>query len=152
MSEGVVFRVNRRNRNNKWGNHKMALNETDTHNVGYELIDNDHDAFINLLNELDSADNANFPALFQQLYEHTEQHFDHENQLMKQSSYPGETEHKGEHQRVLGEFKQFKSRVDKGMIVFGRSFVKDRLPQWFGLHVTTMDSALTAHIKAQLQA
>jgi len=55
----------------------------------------------------------------------------------------------GEHQRVLGEFKQFKTRIDKGMIAFGRSFVRERLPQWFGLHVTTMDSALAAHIKIQ---
>jgi len=89
--------------------------------------------------------------LFQQLYEHTEQHFDQENQLMKQFAYPGEIEHKGEHQRVLGEFKQFKTRVDKGMIAFGRSFVRERLPQWFGLHVTTMDSALAAHIKISHQ-
>ncbi len=117
--------------------------------VAHELIDNDHDEFISLLNKLDAADNAAFPALFQQLYEQTEQHFERENQLMKQFSYPGETEHKGEHQRVLGELKQFKSRVDKGLIAFGRSFVKDRLPQWFGLHVMTMDSALVAHINKQ---
>jgi hemerythrin len=126
----------------------MALIEkADIHIVGYDLIDNDHDEFISLVNQLEAADNANFPALFQQLYQHTEQHFDRENQLMKQLSFPGQTEHKGEHQRVLGEFKQFKSRVDKGLITFGRSFVKDRLPQWFGLHVTTMDSALAAHVK-----
>jgi hemerythrin len=125
----------------------MALIEkSGTLTVGYELIDNDHDEFINLLNTLDSAANVDFPALFQQLYEHTEQHFDRENQLMKQFAYPGEIEHKGEHQRVLGEFKQFKTRVDKGMIAFGRSFVRERLPQWFGLHVTTMDTALAAHI------
>lgn len=130
----------------------MALLEkTDVLIVGYDQIDNDHDEFISLLNKLDGTDNANFPALFQQLYEQTEQHFDRENQLMKQFSFPGETEHKGEHQRVLGEFKQFKSRVDKGLIAFGRSFVKDRLPQWFMLHVTTMDSALTAHINKQAQ-
>ncbi|MGZ5028271.1 MAG: bacteriohemerythrin [Methylobacter sp.] len=128
----------------------MALIEkADIHTVDYEPIDNDHDEFIALLNELDNADNANFPALFQKLYEHAEQHFDHENQLMTQFFYPGAIDHKGDHQRVLGEFKQFKSRVDKGLIAFGRSFVKDRLPQWFGLHVTTMDSALAAHIKTQ---
>jgi hemerythrin len=128
----------------------MALIEkTDVLVVGYDLIDNDHDEFINLLNQLNATDNANFPAQFQQLYEHTEQHFDRENQLMKQFSFPGETEHKSEHQRVLGEFKQFKSRVDKGLIAFGRSFVKDRLPQWFGLHVTAMDGALVAHINKQ---
>ncbi len=131
----------------------MALIEkTGTHIVGYDLIDNDHDEFISLLNKLEAAVNTDFPALFQQLYEHTEQHFDRENQLMKQFSFPGETEHKGEHQRVLGEFKQFKSRVDKGLIAFGRSFVKDRLPQWFGLHVTTMDSALAARINMRSQA
>lgn len=131
----------------------MALIEkTDVLIVGYDLIDKDHDEFISLLNELNSATNANFPALFQQLYEQTEQHFERENRMMKQFSFPGETEHKSEHQRVLGEFKQFKTRVDKGLIAFGRSFIKDRLPQWFGLHVTTMDSALVAHINTQFQA
>ncbi|MFZ2170669.1 MAG: hemerythrin domain-containing protein [Methylococcaceae bacterium] len=120
--------------------------------VGYDLIDNDHEEFISLLNELDSASNADFPVLFQHLYEHTEVHFDRENQLMKQFAFPAETEHKGEHQRVLGEFRQFKTRVDKGMIAFGRSFVRERLPDWFRLHVTTMDSALAAHIKIQTPA
>lgn len=119
--------------------------------VGYDLIDRDHGEFITLLNQLDSASNADFPALFEHLYNHTEQHFDRENQLMQQFTYPGEIEHKGEHQRVLGEFKQFKTRIDKGMITFGRAFVRERLPQWFGLHVTTMDSALAAHINAKSQ-
>jgi len=130
----------------------MALIEKNsTPTVGYELIDNDHDEFITLVNKLDTAGNADFPALFQQLYEHTEQHFERENQLMQQFAFPAESEHKGEHQRVLGEFKQFKTRIDKGMIAFGRSFVRERLPQWFGLHVTTMDSALAAHIKNSSQ-
>lgn len=65
---------------------------------------------------------------------------------MLQYAYPGEIEHKSEYLRVLGEFKQFKTRVDKGMIVFGRSFVRERLQQWFQLHVTTMDSALVVHM------
>jgi hemerythrin-like metal-binding protein len=117
--------------------------------VAYEAIDKDHDEFIDLLNALDNATNADFPVLFQQLYEHTEQHFERENQLMTQSAYPGIADHKAEHQRVLGEFKQFKSRVDKGLVVFGRSFVRDRLPQWLALHVTTMDTALATHLNHQ---
>ncbi|OAH97207.1 bacteriohemerythrin [Methylomonas methanica] len=117
--------------------------------VGDELIDTDHGVFIDLVNQLDKANNTDFPGLFQRLYEHTEEHFERENQLMAQCGFPAETEHKGEHQRVLGEFKQFKTRIDKGLIPFGRAFVKERLPQWFLLHVTTMDSALSAHIKIQ---
>jgi len=120
--------------------------------LGYEPVDKDHDEFITLLNQLCYADNADFPALFQHLFEHIERHFDKENQLMKQFAFPAEAEHKGEHLRVLGEFKQFKKRVDKGLIRFGRSFVNERLPPWFELHVSTMDSALVAHIKALSQA
>lgn len=126
----------------------MALVDATTVNrVGYPAIDSDHQEFVALLNQLDIASNADFPRLFQQLMEHTEQHFAMENQLMRDYDFPAESEHKGEHMRVLGEFKQFKSRVDKGMIGFGRSFVQERLPQWFQLHVVTMDSALAAHIK-----
>ena len=127
----------------------MALiDKNGLHVVGYDLIDRDHEEFVALLNQLDSASNSDFPALFQQLQEHTEKHFDRENSLMLQFAYPGEIEHKSEHQRVLGEFKQFRTRVDKGMIAFGRSFIRERLPQWFELHVTTMDSALVAHMNS----
>lgn len=128
----------------------MALiNKTDTISVGHEAIDQDHAEFIDLVNRLNAAENADFPALFRQLYQHTEQHFARENQLMQQFAFPAETEHKGEHQRVLAEFKQFQSRIDKGLIAFGQAFVRERLPSWFKLHLATMDTALAAHIKNQ---
>ena len=115
--------------------------------VGHPVIDSDHQEFVELLNQLDNANNADFPALFKALFEHTEQHFETENQLMQVYGFPAQVEHTGEHQRVLGEFKQFQNRVDKGMVAFGRAFVKERLPQWFELHISTMDNALAAHIK-----
>jgi len=116
--------------------------------VGYPAIDSDHQEFVDLLNRLDEASNAEFPVMFKQLFEHTEQHFAMENQLMLDYAFPAETEHKGEHLRLLSEFKEFQSRVEKGMISFGRAFVKERLAQWFLLHITTMDSALAAYVKA----
>jgi hemerythrin len=124
------------------------IDKNDLRVVGYDIIDLDHEAFVAMLNQMDSMSNADFPALFMQLQEHTEQHFDRENKLMQQFAYPGEIEHKSEHQRVLGELKQFRSRVDKGMIAFGRSFIRERLPQWLELHVATMDSALVLHINS----
>jgi len=127
----------------------MALIDSATViSVGNPNIDEDHQEFVSLLNQLDDSSNAEFPELFRQLFEHTEQHFAMENQLMAEYGFPAEVEHKGEHTRVLAEFKQFQSRVDKGLIAFGRSFVKERLPQWFSLHISTMDSALAVHIKA----
>lgn len=127
----------------------MSLTETIRRlSIDYQPIDRDHAEFINLLNQLDGASNADFPVLFQALYLHTVEHFEQENQLMQQSAFPAFSEHNGEHQRVLSEFKQFQSSVDKGMIAFGRGFIKQRLPAWFVLHVSTMDSALAAHIKS----
>jgi len=126
------------------------LTKTEFVTVGYDLIDTDHDEFIDLVNTLDTASNTDFPALFRRLHEHTEAHFERENRLMEQFGFPAELEHRAEHQRVLGEFKQFKTRVDKGLLVFGRQFVKERLPEWFRLHVVTMDSALAAHIKHKI--
>jgi hemerythrin-like metal-binding protein len=117
--------------------------------VGHPPIDQDHHEFIDLLDKLNTASNAEFPALFRALYQHCEQHFEREKQLMQQSGFPAEAEHGGEHQRVLGEFKQFQTRVDKGLITFGRAFVKERLPAWFQLHVSTMDSALATHLKSR---
>lgn len=116
--------------------------------VGYEPIDQDHEEFLSLLDKLKNASNADFQTLFEELHTHTQKHFEREKQLMQQSAFPAETEHNGEHQRVLGEFKQFKTRVDKGLITFGRAFVTERLPSWFQLHVSTMDSALAAHLKS----
>ena len=116
--------------------------------VGYSAIDSDHREFVSLINQLDAASNADFPALFKQLFEHTEQHFAMENQLMTEHGFPAETEHRGEHVRVLGEIKQFQSRVDKGMIAFGRAFLQERLSQWFLLHIMTMDSALAAYMRS----
>ena len=115
--------------------------------LGYVPVDDDHQMFVALLHQMEHADNVAFTTLFQQLATHTEKHFERENQLMQSSGFPALSEHRGDHHRVLGEIHQFQRRVDKGIIAFGRSFIRDRLKPWFDLHSTTMDSALIAHLK-----
>ncbi|MCG8317363.1 MAG: hemerythrin family protein [Pseudomonadales bacterium] len=117
--------------------------------LNYDVIDSDHLAFLELVTQLIASSDAEFPRLFALLLEHTEEHFERENNLMDTYQYPAIGEHRGEHHRVLGEYRQFKTRVDRGLIPFGRAFIKDRLLPWFELHITTMDSALVAHIKAR---
>jgi hemerythrin-like metal-binding protein len=117
--------------------------------TGYPPLDLDHQEFLALLDSLAAATDSDFPELYKQLYAMTEQHFERENQLMQDYAFPALTEHKAEHQRVLGEFKQFQSRINKGLVVFGRLFVTDRLPLWFKLHVATMDYAFVNHIQSQ---
>jgi len=120
--------------------------------LGITGMDNTHREFISLLNGLASADNKDFARLFDQLIEHTQQHFQREEELMTEYNFPAYAEHKDEHQRVLGELNQFKKRVDIGLITFARNYINARMPEWFNLHAASMDSALAAHLKNNMSA
>ena len=115
--------------------------------LGVADMDETHAEFIELLNRLDIAPNSEFICLFNDLVAHTHAHFDNEHARMMLCSFPAINEHTGEHQRVLGELNQIKRQVDKGLISFGRMYVREGLPGWFRLHAATMDSALAAHWK-----
>jgi hemerythrin-like metal-binding protein len=123
--------------------------DTESFGLDVEAMDSTHEAFIALLNQLHAAaDNPRFVALFGELIRHTEGHFNDEQAMMLVCGFPAISEHVGEHQRILGEMVQIGRRVDKGLVTFGRAYVRDRLPDWFRLHAATMDSALAAHWKA----
>jgi hemerythrin len=114
--------------------------------LGHREIDADHAAFSALLAEVASAPDVAFATVFRRLVEHTIEHFGRENALMVRSGFPALREHQGEHERVLGELHQFLKRVERGLIPFGRAYVRETLPPWFELHARTMDSALAAHL------
>jgi hemerythrin len=116
--------------------------------LGHEQMDATHQELISLVNRLNLADKILFRELFAELLEHTQRHFDSENQLMQETGFSAISEHKGEHLRVLGELSRFAQMVENGSIMMARSYVREMLPSWFSLHAVTMDSALAAHIKS----
>ncbi len=117
--------------------------------VGYDSIDNTHHEFVDLVNQLGEASNdkAAFSALFLQLVQHTEHHFNAENQMMAQCRFPATAVHQAEHQRVLNEMKQFQRQIERGMLSMAKAYIKERVPEWFVLHAATMDGALAFHMK-----
>ncbi len=119
---------------------KLVLNHDD--------IDSDHQIFIELIDKILGADKKSFASCFNELVEHTQAHFNRENELMTQTGYKAIGEHKGEHDRVLGDLMRFKQRVDAGSFAFARAFVKDQMPEWFHTHITMMDAALVLHLKS----
>lgn len=50
--------------------------------------------------------------------------------------------HREQHARVLGALHNVHGRVMSGDIAIGRDVIERLLPQWFALHVETMDAAL----------
>ncbi len=119
--------------------------------LGVEKMDHDHSNFVNLVNQLETCDDDNFPALFELLPIRMEKHFAMENQLMEEFNFPAILIHQEEHSRILEEIKQVKAKIDDGAIDEGRTFVKESLIQWFLNHLNTMDSCLAADIAHKTQ-
>jgi hemerythrin-like metal-binding protein len=112
--------------------------------VGNDEIDSIHRELAGLVKQLADASDAEFQKLFQQLIIHTEAHFFHEEELMRESGFLHSAEHIGEHRQMLGEMKQFAKR----RLPISRSYVRQRLAERFSLHITRMDSLLAAFLRS----
>ena len=119
------------------------------HALGHAAMDATHREFTDRLAALARAPDDQFPGLFQELVDHTRLHFAEEGRLMRLDATPALGEHEGEHQRLLGDLLQFNRGVKRGRLALARAYVRDGLPEWFELHLATMDSALAAHLKAR---
>lgn len=121
--------------------------ETHRHTLGVTEIDHAHQEFIQQVAALIRSGDAEFPALFQALLNHTRSHFAAEGQLMRASKYRGLPEHESEHHRVLGELLQLNRSLKRDRLPLVRAFVKHGLPEWFDNHLSMMDAALVTHLK-----
>lgn len=129
----------------------MTTHITDAYTpLGLDPIDQDHAEFLQLLRRLKTCQDKEFPVLFQHMMEHCEQHFERENQLMHEYSFPAESEHRKEHRQVLNELRQLKQQVDQDRLEHCHAFLENQFPQWFQLHASTMDCALVFHINIML--
>jgi hemerythrin-like metal-binding protein len=117
------------------------------HALGVAEMDAMHQEFLDLAAVTERADDSEFAPRFRQLVEHTRLHFAQEGRLMRQCGFRAIGEHEGEHARVLGELLQFNRAVGRGRIALARAYVKQGLPAWFDLHLSTMDAALAAHYR-----
>ena len=122
--------------------------QPEKHLLNYDEIDTLHKEFLDIYNSMDLANNESIKKVATKLHEHTKHHFAHEEKLMDRYDYPRSREHKDEHAKVLAELQFF---IDKSHSVFGmnilKSYMSEKLPYWFDLHLISMDSDLTAYLK-----
>ncbi len=114
--------------------------------LGVADMDATHRQFIDMADALLAAPDEDFPALFEQLREHTIRHFEHEKTLMKACRFPAIGEHESEHLRVLGEIAHFAGGLKRGRLKSAREYARG-LPAWFATHLATMDAALAGCLK-----
>ena len=119
------------------------LHWNDQYLLGYTPIDEVHEEFVGLVGRLQSAADAELPALLAEFTRHCEEHFEMENRWMVETSFPPRDCHIDEHAAVLTSVREVDEMFGRGEI--GTDVVRDlveHLADWFPRHADQLDSAL----------
>lgn len=110
------------------------------------LLDGYHNEFDALLIAFDEAQ---FLDSFLALKAHTQEHFAHEETLMKHYNFQGFSEHFEEHQKILGELSYFYDMAQNGRQVFAKHYIHNGIKERFDLHIRNIDSQLAMFLNMQ---
>lgn len=114
--------------------------------LGDPFLDSTHREFVDLAEQASCASAERFAPALQDLVEHTREHFQAEEARMQSVNHRMLSEHRAEHQRILGDMERFYQRAEKGRGAMARAWVADNLMDWFSAHARTMDSAMVADL------
>jgi hemerythrin-like metal-binding protein len=109
-------------------------------------MDEKHDEFLNLLAKIKISQNSEFIPLFEEMIEHTKEHFAFEEEIMNKHNFYGIQEHLDEHANLLGEMEYFYNKAKK-LPPFGKSYINDYAYDKFKRHIINIDSQLAMFLK-----
>jgi len=115
--------------------------------VGVAAMDDAHRALLEELSRLGAAPDDQFATGFLALIAAVERDFRNEEELMEQIDFPALRCHREQHARALSGLHHVAPSVMRGDLAAGREAAK-LLPQWFLVHLSTMDVALAAALDA----
>ncbi|MEO8165693.1 MAG: hemerythrin domain-containing protein [Betaproteobacteria bacterium] len=110
------------------------------------VMDDTHREFIELLNRLADAPEAQMLGVLDEFIKHTEEHFAQEQRWMEQMTYPPLPCHVREHEGVLETAHEVRRRVAAGETRFGQVLAK-AVAEWFADHASSMDHVLALYMK-----
>lgn len=122
----------------------------DIHALHLPGMDETHHEFIALLARAQRAPDAELPMHLDRLLEHTRQHFEHESRMMRACGLSSREEHEAEHQRIMAELAQMRTRAEGGRTAFVRAYLTEAMPDWFRTHLATMDSELAGKYRQRI--
>ena len=123
------------------------LEWSETLAVGQNVMDATHREFVDLLNRVGGAADADLLECLDAFATHTETHFRQEEAWMEQLAFPPLACHRGEHENILEVVREVRRRVAGGELQFGRTLAA-ALAEWFPLHAGGMDTMLAQCIAA----
>ncbi len=115
--------------------------------LDHSAMDETHKEFVDLLNAVAAAEDAQLAALWQELIEHTEGHFGQEDRWMQATGFAPENCHSTQHRVVLEIMREGGKKAADGDFTMIRGMTPE-LADWFSYHAKTMDAALAQHMQS----
>ncbi|WP_313076708.1 hemerythrin domain-containing protein [Melaminivora sp.] len=106
-------------------------------------MDGTHQEFVQLLQAVEEAPDADLPTAWQALVEHTSEHFAQEDRWMQATQFASGNCHSLQHKVVL---KVMREGGEQGDLRVLRAMAGE-LATWFPQHTDSMDAALAAHLR-----
>jgi hemerythrin-like metal-binding protein len=123
-----------------------ALPWTDGLKLGLPVMDATHQEFVDLLARAETAGDAALPALWNELVEHTTEHFAREDEWMLATGFALGNCHTTQHDAVLKVLRHGADEAARGNLAPIRKVIRE-VAVWFPHHAQTMDASLALHLQ-----
>lgn len=123
-----------------------SLTWSDALELGLDFMDDTHREFVELLACAETAPDADLPALWQVLVDHTAEHFGREDAWMQATGFSTGNCHSTQHRVVLQVLRDGAERAAQGDLAPARQMIRE-LALWFPQHAQSMDAALALHLR-----
>ena len=122
------------------------LDWTTALSVGDARMDDTHEEFVSMLNQLMASPTAQQLPLYRVVIEHTVEHFAQEERWMLATGFSADNCHAGHHATILETMNAVLEHSEKGAAdIITR--MAQALAEWFPQHTASMDAGLAQHLK-----
>lgn len=124
-----------------------ALTWSDEYALNLPQMDATHQEFVALLANVETASDADLVQAWHALVEHTEAHFQREDQWMQDTGFAAGNCHATQHRIVLQVMQHGAEQSRNGDLAMVRQMARE-LAVWFPQHAAAMDGTLAAHLQS----
>ncbi len=126
----------------------MKIEWNDSYKIGDTTVDTQHQHLFELTNDLISTDEIPALKLFiMKLYQHTREHFEAEEALMRKLNFPACTQHTEYHNRLLARLNEISAAIGRGQV--DKPAIHTLMTDWALRHVQHDDGMLAAYIASE---
>ena len=123
-----------------------TLQWSDSYTLDIPFMDDTHREFVDLLAAVVNASDADLLPAWRILIDHTDEHFEREDQCMRNTRFAASNCHSSQHQIILQVMREGDVRGLAGELDVVRQMANE-LGVWFPQHAHSMDTALAYHLR-----